>query len=127
MNMQQDMQQSLRQSFWTRNFLINPLYLIGSLVVVAVYIILPIYLYTNRLKDVCCPPDSGTKLECNSTGGPAVVVGTDGAPADATGDAPGTNSGASALRRMLGVGIHDLVPSQNGVQGDPWEHMIRHG
>lgn len=66
--LEQDLNRSLRASFWTRSFPINPLYILGGLFVIAVYIILPVYLYTEKLKDVCCDPDKGTSLSCTGAG-----------------------------------------------------------
>lgn len=123
--MEQDLEQSFRQSFWTRSFPINPLYVLGVVVVIAVYVVLPVYLYTERLKSVCCDPDKGTQLACNAT---EDALGPQGAPDDVTG----------SLRKLLAV---DQIGSQvlrssselvagavDGVGGgDPWAHHIALG
>jgi hypothetical protein len=81
--------QALRGSFWSRNFIVNPLMVLGGLVVFVVYVVLPIYIYQNRLDGVCCAVDEGTALGC------------------ASGNASSTNAGGSGAgaRRLLDGGI----------------------
>lgn len=62
----QEANEALPASCWTRSFAINPLYLMGGLVVLIVYFVLPIYLYTDKLKSACCDADFGTKLHCDA-------------------------------------------------------------
>lgn len=77
-NIQDELDRELRASFWTRNFLINPLFLLAFIVIVAIYIILPIYIYRERLPGVCCQPDEGTSLGCTPTDGDTEEQGFQG-------------------------------------------------
>lgn len=65
-SIQDELERELRASFWTRNFLINPLFVLACIVIVVIYVILPIFLYRERLPGVCCQPDLGTSLGCDS-------------------------------------------------------------
>lgn len=69
-NIQDELERELRASFWTRNFLINPLFVLACIVIVVIYVILPIYLYRERLPGACCQPDLGTSLACDSLDDP---------------------------------------------------------
>lgn len=144
--MQQDLNQSLRASFWTRKFPFNPLYLVGGLVVVVVYIILPITLYTSKLKNVCCSADVDTSLAC-AEGVETADQQDDSAngsdPGTGTGDGDGSNDGTGTgtggmLRRLLGAAVDSAVEQIGGrmglerqrgpsASGDPWGHLVVRG
>lgn len=130
--MEEDLNQSLRQSFWTRSFPINPLYIIGGLVVIAVYVILPIYLYTARLKDVCCDPDVGTSLACNATDAAAgqvagdVPVGTSDDEVTATFRKLMTPA-VDAVADQIGSYIGGRGSQQQGSGSDAWSQYVARG
>jgi hypothetical protein len=134
--MEKDLDQALKASFWTRAFPINPLYILGGFFVVAIYVVLPAYLYTSKLKNVCCDPDIGTVLSCNATEAATGGITTVSPPDDI----------APSLRKLLAptvnaviesVGAH-LVGSEgssqqrpggsdSGVGGDPWARYVARG
>ena len=65
-SLKRDAADSLSPSCWTRNFAVNPLYLLGGLIVIVVYVLLPIYLYTSKLTVACCELDLGTRTQCDA-------------------------------------------------------------
>ena len=120
--MEADLEKSFKQSFWTRSFPVNPLYVLGVIVVLAVYVMLPIYLYTNRLKGVCCDPDAGTSLACNAT--------------DTTSGQQTQDDVRGNLRKLLSTQQIDAQALYAGGSGDlhidpttvdPWSHYIARG
>ena len=126
--MEQDLAQSFKQSFWTRSFPVNPLYVLGAIVVIAVYIILPIYLYTHRLKGVCCGPDAGTSLACNATD----VAAGQQTPDDVTGTLRKlltTQQIEAHWGEALGSGSASLRSALDSLDSaaDPWSHYIARG
>lgn len=106
-SIQDELERELRASFWTRNFLINPLLVLACIVIVVIYIILPIYLYRERLSGVCCQPDEGTSLGCDSIVDDGLLPATDD---DMPGDGP-------ARRLLHGVEAWD----------DPWANRVMRG
>jgi hypothetical protein len=136
--MEQDLDQSLKASFWTRSFPINPLYILGVLFVIAVYVVLPVYLYTDKLKNVCCEPDDGTALACSPS--EASDSMTDGTLAEGTPDV------APTLRKLLAPVVHAVTDqigaqlvtsnlnsqqqpggSSRGIGEDPWAPFVARG
>lgn len=144
--MQEDVKQSLPASCWTSNFAFNPLYLLGGLVVIVVYIFLPIYLYTNKLKSVCCKPDIGTDPLC-----PAVHSANSTPEDNALSMGPASDawtasdaSHSTMFRQLLGSAVlrsgEELggcvmrwgsvkcgSGEVSGLGADPWGHLVAWG
>lgn len=132
--MEEDLNKSLRASFWTRSFVINPLYIIGGLVVVAVYIILPVYLYSSKLRNVCCNPDKGTELSCNATDAAAGDGTASGVPPTLRKLLAPVVDAVEAASQHLGAHLADGViqqqlgaSSEGGSRPDPWSLYVVRG
>lgn len=120
-NIQDELERELRASFWTRNFVINPLFVLACIVIVVIYVILPIYLYRERLPGVCCQPDEGTSLfdGCPTDGDGLEFGPGGGAPPDGPpGGGPDGLGGGPGARRLLEGGE---------AWDDPWAGWVARG